>query len=462
MLSNPIRVLGLSLAVSSSLSLAASYDSKKDPANWTKKIGKEFFKPIEKQEVISYTDMLNAGTCSASGSECEYEAGNINGPGVMRIPSFIPTDKRASSDAKYYLYFAGHDGHYIKMAYSNSMGPDADWTIYNTKPYNSSTKSPRGVMDLFTHKNKKIESVYKTGDHRNGHIASPFPMVDKTNKRIVLFYHGEGTDGHKQAVATSQWGLNFNNENADERHSSFNDLGKDDPGFGSRSKRLGQPYFQVFEVADKTFAYATKGVFAKAKSDVSMDGLDNGDRKSNDRKKRGIFRSHEQWEMVSGSSSPFIKTVTEMTKANGIGSKDPRHGSVFVDGDQVYVAYTIIGTNPESVFVSKYDLSGLSTNDKRDPTKWHNKLVGSQLLLTPSDYFETYDNNNYIQPVPSQSGQEDDFVNELRDPTFFLDDSNENGEWDDAESMYLFYAYGGESGIAKVKLEKGANFSDKK
>ena len=48
---------------------------------------------------------------------------NINGPSLIRVPGWI-----ARPLGRYYLYFAHHDGRYIRLAYSDELpGP---WTTY--------------------------------------------------------------------------------------------------------------------------------------------------------------------------------------------------------------------------------------------------------------------------------------------------------------------------------------------
>jgi len=58
---------------------------------------------------------------SAGQSEGGYV--NINGPAVIRVPAWI--ENRLG---QYYLYFAHHKGHRIRMAYADS--PTGPWTLY--------------------------------------------------------------------------------------------------------------------------------------------------------------------------------------------------------------------------------------------------------------------------------------------------------------------------------------------
>ena len=44
---------------------------------------------------------------------------NVNGPSLIRVPEWVQ-----GALGRYYLYFAHHDGRYIRMAYADSLtGP---------------------------------------------------------------------------------------------------------------------------------------------------------------------------------------------------------------------------------------------------------------------------------------------------------------------------------------------------
>lgn len=108
---------------------------------------------------------------------------NINGPSLIRVPDWI-----SKPLGRYYLYFAHHDGHYIRMAYADSIaGP---WRTHEA-----------GVLPL-------------KNSHFKGHIASPDVHVDHNQQRIRMYYHGDdvptGTGGPQWTrAAVSPDGLNF-------------------------------------------------------------------------------------------------------------------------------------------------------------------------------------------------------------------------------------------------------------
>lgn len=115
----------------------------------------------------------------------ERIGGNINGPSLLHVPDWI--DKPLG---RYYLYFAHHQGQFIRMAYADDLlGP---YTVY----------SP-GVLDISVTRFPK-------------HIASPDVHIDHENHVLRMWYHGAGFTGEKPdylgqstCYAESSDGLNF-------------------------------------------------------------------------------------------------------------------------------------------------------------------------------------------------------------------------------------------------------------
>ena len=108
---------------------------------------------------------------------------NINGPSLIRVPDWID-----NALGRYYLYFAHHDGHYIRLAYADAL--EGPWTMHE-----------QGVLPL-------------ADSHFAGHIASPDVHVDHAQQRIRMYYHGcdlpttqEGRQWTR--VALSDDGLHF-------------------------------------------------------------------------------------------------------------------------------------------------------------------------------------------------------------------------------------------------------------
>lgn len=146
---------------------------------------------------------------------------NINGPSLIRVPDWIEKPL-----ARYYLYFAHHDGDYIRLAYSDELrGP---WTSYH-----------EGVLPL-------RDALFA------GHVASPDVHVDHAHRRMRLYYHGSDTPsggGGKRTtrVALSDDGLHFTAH----------------PG------HLGLPDFRVFHWDGYEYASAMPGVFYRSRDGLS-------------------------------------------------------------------------------------------------------------------------------------------------------------------------------------------------
>lgn len=146
---------------------------------------------------------------------------NINGPSLIRVPEWVERPL-----GRYYLYFAHHDGRYIRLAYADDvLGP---WA----------THLP-GVLPL-------ADSGFA------GHIASPDVLVDEERREIRLYYHGAD---HASRVANSdQW--------------TRVALSTDGLRFAARPDRLGRPYFRVIRIGEWHYAIGMPGILYR-----SRDGL---------------------------------------------------------------------------------------------------------------------------------------------------------------------------------------------
>lgn len=144
---------------------------------------------------------------------------NINGPSLIRAPKWLPKPL-----GRYYLYFADHNGKYIRLAYANRL--EGPWSVYEP-----------GTLKL-------DETVC------NGHIASPDVHVDEVKRELRMYFHGPVKAVNRQVtlVATSKDGIQF-----------------------TPSKEiLGDSYFRVFRWNGYYYAMARLGVLYR-----SRDGLTN-------------------------------------------------------------------------------------------------------------------------------------------------------------------------------------------
>jgi hypothetical protein len=141
---------------------------------------------------------------------------SINGPSLIRVPDWVPNPL-----GRYYLYFAHHQGSYIRMAYADQV--EGPYRIH----------AP-GTLRLDA-----------TPFH--GHIASPDVHVDEARREIRMYYHGpHARGGQWTAVARSKDGLNFE----------------------SGTELFGPSYFRVFTWNGGHYALAMPGIFYR-----SRDGL---------------------------------------------------------------------------------------------------------------------------------------------------------------------------------------------
>lgn len=150
-------------------------------------------------------------------------SGNINGPSVIRVPSWIRHPL-----GKYYMYFADHRGEVIRLAYADDLG--GPWKVFEP-----------GTLRLD-----------QTRAFR-GHIASPDVHVDDVKKEIRMYFHG-GVDSPKKQQA----GIAFS---------------KDGLRFDASETMLGSFYFRVFRWGGFFYAIAKDGNSGWGELLRSPDGL---------------------------------------------------------------------------------------------------------------------------------------------------------------------------------------------
>jgi hypothetical protein len=144
---------------------------------------------------------------------------NINGPSLIRVPSWV-----SPRLGIYYLYFAHHNGSYIRLAYADKL--EGPWTLYQP-----------GTLKL------------GEASSCTGHIASPDVYVDEARKQIRMYFHGPARGGSRQKsfVATSNDGLRFT----------------------ASAEPLGIFYFRVFRWRDEWFAMAKGGLLYRSKDGLT-------------------------------------------------------------------------------------------------------------------------------------------------------------------------------------------------
>ncbi|MSR11894.1 MAG: hypothetical protein EXR84_08860 [Gammaproteobacteria bacterium] len=161
--------------------------------------------------------------------------------------------------------------------------------------------------------------------------------------------------------------------------------------FDAQPQNLGRTYMRAFAHDDMTYVMSMPGQFYRS---------------------RGGFTDFETGPLLFQSNM--------------------RHAGLLQRGDTLYVFWTRVGDVPESIMVSTIDISG-------DWQQWKN--VGERIVLKPE--FEWEGANAPL--LPSMRSTAYGLVNQLRDPAIFVE----------GDAIYLFYAVGGESGIALAKIELG-------
>jgi len=146
---------------------------------------------------------------------------NLNGPSLIKVPKWVENPL-----GQYYLYFAHHDGHFIRLAYSDKL----------TGPWKIHTPGSLDISDTFF----------------TGHVASPDVHIDEEQQRILMYFHGSNTRsgaGGKQCTRLA--------------------ISSDGISFASRTENLGNPYFRVFQWNEFHYAIGMPGVLYRSKDGIS-------------------------------------------------------------------------------------------------------------------------------------------------------------------------------------------------
>lgn len=162
---------------------------------------------------------------------------NINGPSLIKIPEWIEAPL-----GRYYLYFAHHQGTYIRLAYADRL--EGPWATYEP-----------GTLQLEQTPAQK-------------HIASPDVHIDDENQRLIMYYHGP-VDMSKATLPGTLSG------EPDLRggQCSYVATSTDGIHFASGLQILGTSYFRVFYWGGYTYALGMPGIFFR-----SRDGFGNFER----------------------------------------------------------------------------------------------------------------------------------------------------------------------------------------
>lgn len=148
---------------------------------------------------------------------------NINGPSLIRVPSWVRNPL-----GRYYLYFAHHEGAYIRLAYADDVrGP---WRIHTP-----------GVLHV------------REAGWNPDHVASPDVLIDEERRAIRLYFHAPVT-----AVPRST-DPDYREQLLLARQDTFLALSGDGLHFEVRRESLGPSYFRVWRWKDHYYALPRLG-----------------------------------------------------------------------------------------------------------------------------------------------------------------------------------------------------------
>lgn len=220
---------------------------------------------------------------------------SINGPSLIRVPAWVKNPL-----GRYYLYFAHHQGKYIRLAFSDSL--DGPWKIH-----------AGGVLRLDAQKTL------------SGHIASPEAVIDEDRKRVVLFYHGQvrseqgDREGQASASAVSANGLHFE----------------------PRNQIQAPAYFRIFRHNGVYYGVAGQtDLYRAANLDARFEKI-------------GRILSEEA---LAGLYPKDLKADRKATR--GRERVAIRHDGVDVYNGMLTIYFTCVGHNPERILATRAPMTG--------------------------------------------------------------------------------------------------------
>ncbi len=124
---------------------------------------------------------------------------NLAGPSLVRVPDWVPNPL-----GRYYLYFAHHNGEYIRLAYADHI--EGPWRVH----------TPGSLQHVESHFPPQIGPQPEGRVRAPGavypspHIASPDVHTDERRRQFRMYYHGILEDWRQVTrVAVSADGLHF-------------------------------------------------------------------------------------------------------------------------------------------------------------------------------------------------------------------------------------------------------------
>jgi hypothetical protein len=307
---------------------------------------------------------------------------DVNGPSIIKVPAWVRHPL-----GRYYLYFAHHRGTHIRLAYADSLhGP---WKVYvpgvldvsATALYRPQPDPPYEIYGVYTH------------------VASPEVLVDDAQQRIIMWVHGQFSDGKR-------WPDDPLEAHAWLRRNGYSQVTQvtvsaDGLHFQAQPAISPEPYLRVFEHGGEYYGIVRLGRLVRAADPLAP--FENG-------------------------PDPFRDTPY---------SRKVRHVALYVAGDTLHIFLSVIGAAPEGILHTTMRLSG----DWRD---W--KVGAFDEVLQPEAPYECPD-----WPIrPSEVGEIYGAARQLRDPATYVEKGG-----DGRDRLTLFYTVCGEQGIAAADVQLG-------
>ena len=316
----------------------------------------------------------------------ERMGSNINGPSLVRVPDWV-----ANPLGRYYLYFADHNGSYIRMAYADEIsGP---WHMYT--PGTLQIADSHFPLDDIEAPPVHLRLLVESSPH----IASPDVHLDDERREFRMYYHGIQRDRTQVTrLATSPDGIHFT----------------------GGEEVFGPSYFRVFRYAGEESSQAISEESSPAISGESSPAISEESSRA-----RG-------WWYALVMPGVFYRSPDGMTgfeRGPKLFSNAMRHSAVMVEGDELVVFYTNAGDTPERIFIARIDL-------RNDWMAWQESAA--ELLLEPETAYEGID----CPLEPSVRGGINARARQLRDPAIYREN----------DRTWLLYCVAGESGIALAEL----------
>ena len=275
---------------------------------------------------------------------------NVNGPAIIRVPQWLKQPL-----GRYYLYFANHKGHGIRLAYANALaGP---WKIYEP-----------GVLDVQSTAFRRPQPDAPAVTAFYTHIASPEIWIDEPHHKILMWFHGMWTDGNAWPTS-NEAAVKWAREHG---YAQFTQAAESSDGihFEPLPPISKQSYLRVIPHDGYFYGMARLGQLLRTKDPLATFEL---------------------------GPNPF---------RDGQYADRVRHVALLPRNNKLYVFFSAIGDAPERILLSTIDWTG-------DWSGW--KASAPVEVLSSQTAYECAS----LPVAPSKIGDAEEPVHELRDPAVF-------------------------------------------